>query len=476
MHAKDPETHSLVTPQELKLVNIVQNEVGQSMACDLLEKESHACGGPVLERIKTVSEAHGIIPRVTRDKNIIKVLGPHYKPKQDPFHLFQRINEKISGKGVTSSISNKLREALYYTEGELKEHTQAAKDFKAACNTVVRADLNQGSDARKEWQGSVKNKTFLIANGFVSMDSRNNFHYKQDTQWKLLHSSGVESTNNLLSQLSKRKMGPKSAVRILYCFVVALVSRIPNLYQMDILALLKLPLLTNNLLAPTPQLDFALTILNKLKETGEATRSKDPATILVSDRNFPYGVAQPRQSNENGVQTEQPAGPQTIQTFFHARNSTKAGPREVNAKKHNAVRSQRNIPTEEGEKFQITTCPIATFILYNAAVAHLIHKNKPSPAEEDWLEAPESSIPVVQLQRLPKQRSEDEYLAVFEKGVTQKLFDTLAATKLTWKQERFCQLTHLTAMLTDKLSHRTQEVIDRQFDALRKKAKRDASC
>ncbi|KAI9088535.1 hypothetical protein DFS34DRAFT_675979 [Phlyctochytrium arcticum] len=215
MHAKDPETHSLVTPQELKLVNIVQNEVGQSMACDLLEKESHACGGPVLERIKTVSEAHGIIPREA---------GPIIVPKQDPFHLFQRINEKISGKGVTSSISNKLREALYYTEGELKEHTQAAKDFKAACNTVVRADLNQGSDARKEWQGSVKNKTFLIANGFVSMDSRNNFHYKQDTQWKLLHSSGVESTNNLLSQLSKRKMGPKSAVRILYCFVVALAS------------------------------------------------------------------------------------------------------------------------------------------------------------------------------------------------------------------------------------------------------------
>ncbi|KAI9094024.1 hypothetical protein DFS34DRAFT_652158 [Phlyctochytrium arcticum] len=53
-------------------------------------------------------------------------------------------------------------------KGELKEHTQAAKDFQAACDTVVRADLNQGSDAWKEWQGSVKNNTFLIANGFVT--------------------------------------------------------------------------------------------------------------------------------------------------------------------------------------------------------------------------------------------------------------------------------------------------------------------
>ncbi|KAI9103965.1 hypothetical protein DFS34DRAFT_646102 [Phlyctochytrium arcticum] len=262
MRAEDPETHSLVTPQELKLVNIVQNEVGQIMACDLLEKESHACLGPIGKRVKAVNEAHGIIPteaepiivvcdQVTREKKIIEAMGPHYKPKQDPFHLFQRINEKISGKG------------------ELKEHTQAAKDFKAACDTVVRADLNQGSDAWKEWQGSVKNNTFLIANGFVT---------------------GWPSTNNLLSQLSKRKMGPKLADRILYCFVVErnievgqLVGRIPNLYQMDILTLLKLPLLTNNLLAPTPQLDFALTILNKLKETGEAARSKDPATILVSD-------------------------------------------------------------------------------------------------------------------------------------------------------------------------------------------------
>ncbi|KAI9103964.1 hypothetical protein DFS34DRAFT_590372 [Phlyctochytrium arcticum] len=158
------------------------------------------------------------------------------------------------------------------------------------------------------------------------------------------------------------------------------------------------------------------------------------------------------------------------------------------------LRQQQDIPTEEGEKFQIATCPIATFILYNAVVAHVpedsgvghktfriiqervnIHKNKPPPAQEDWLEEPESSIPVVQLQRLPKRWSEDEYLAVFEKGVTQKLFNTLAATKLTWKQERFSQLMRLTAMLTDKLSHRTQEVIDRRFDALRKKAKRDAS-
>ncbi|KAI9104883.1 hypothetical protein DFS34DRAFT_663914 [Phlyctochytrium arcticum] len=365
MRAEDPETHSLVTPQELKLVNIVQNEVGEIMAYDLLEKESHACLGPVLKRVKAVNKAHGIIPteaepiivvcdQVTRDKKIIKAMGPHYKPKQDPFHLFQRINEKISGKGVTSSISNKIREALYYTEGELKgelkEHTQAAKDFKAACNTVVRADLNQGSDAWREWQGSVKNNTFLIANGFASMDGRINLHYEQDTHWKLLHSSGVESTNNLLSQLSKRKMGPKLAVWILYCFVVErnievgqLVGRIPNLYQVDILTLLKLPLLTNNLVAPKPQLDFALTIWNKLKETGEATRSKDPATILVSDWDFLYGVAQPRQSNENGVQTEQPAGPQTIQTFFGARNSTKAGPRELNALKLNAIQFLKKV-------------------------------------------------------------------------------------------------------------------------------------
>ncbi|KAI9097125.1 hypothetical protein DFS34DRAFT_686227 [Phlyctochytrium arcticum] len=171
MKTAEPNTNKMVSLPQMKVLNIVQNEIGQIMDIRCMSSESHETLWPVLEKIEEIQDAAGFSPtadhkiivvtdNLSNTQAIIEAMGEGYLPKHDPFHVQQRILDKVADKVVKEKLCGKLTKALYigkdeHPDKEGGDHCNAAEAavaFQAACDEIETTEISQ--KALTEWTGT----------------------------------------------------------------------------------------------------------------------------------------------------------------------------------------------------------------------------------------------------------------------------------------------------------------------------------
>ncbi|KAI9091559.1 hypothetical protein DFS34DRAFT_324203 [Phlyctochytrium arcticum] len=329
---------------KLKILHLVQKEIGQIMDFLFIASESHESMRISLDRVKKNLEEGGHAPTVEHallvvtdnidnNKSLITGMGPGYIAKQDSFHVIQRITQKIKTP-ARFRVQTELHNALYLPKvdkrrAEHRNPEEAAVLFQAACDRVDVSGL--GEAALKEWNGSVTNNVKLIRDGYV-FAGESNTGLENGVEYSKLHTSGVESTNACLKVLTLRGLGYALAMRILIVFIVkqnlrcgGKFGRWPDLHHMDILTLIKLTMTCRDRMPATPQTAFALQIIHKLRSNVslEDVWATDPKQFIGTEWSCFMSIFEASDPNHppvlalHGTPARSPLDPPTIRSMFH---------------------------------------------------------------------------------------------------------------------------------------------------------------
>ncbi|KAI9103902.1 hypothetical protein DFS34DRAFT_691371 [Phlyctochytrium arcticum] len=194
-------------------------------------------------------------------------------------------NEPISYKPERPRVAGALKAALYTESKDLRPPEEAAVAFETACQSVDRNNSISAASLEK-WSGTVEANAQLIRDGCLHMNGSNTYE-ENNEKVKLLHTSGLESTNALLKKLSNRQMGPELALRLLSFFVIKpnhdcgiKFSRIPSIHNFDILTVLQHTLVTREYIPDIPDTtEYALQIIRRLKQ-GMGLKNLQPTAVL----------------------------------------------------------------------------------------------------------------------------------------------------------------------------------------------------
>ena len=131
--------------------------------------------------------------------------------------MLRRILTKVIA-SAREKLGGALKKALYLESGELRSAQEAANAFEAACREAEAAG-SVSAAASDKWDAAVDIQVALIREGYLSPIG-SNIHREGKAVKKVLHTSGVESTNALLKKLTQRNFGPELGIRIFSFFVI----------------------------------------------------------------------------------------------------------------------------------------------------------------------------------------------------------------------------------------------------------------
>ncbi|KAI9104611.1 hypothetical protein DFS34DRAFT_682487 [Phlyctochytrium arcticum] len=508
----EPNTNLKITLPQMKCLHIVQNEIGQIMDITFMDSESHDTIGPVLKSVRENQEEAGFAPtaehpiivvtdHLNNTQAVIEEMGEGYLAKQDPFHVIKRILDKVADKDIKKKLHRKLSRALYLPDdqdedldGEHRNAAEAAIAFQAACDDITSTEIGQRS--LSEWNGTVGNNVGLIRDGYLQSPG-SNVLIENGVTYKLLHTSGVESTNALLKSLVARRVSYKVGVRILHFFVVeknlrcgARAGRWPDLKHMDILTLIKLATTCGENIPPTPQIAFAQLLMTKLKERPLASsiRTLDSKFFLGSTWScfmFQLGAATAKDLSSRQTQTT------TDFLDFLNIDPTDETRNALNAGEFHLLKQIRNFQATipDHTSIRLSACPLVLTLLYNTAVRRLGpdaiarkigYKNreflgkwplrvlgKPSCADSDSAAQPDDGGFFI-LHKLDMSPA-DELLTItaFEADVSKQMFHAVRKTDMTYRKKHFVALMTFVSMLTPEYRHRTPKAHATRWDRLR---------
>ncbi|KAI9088733.1 hypothetical protein DFS34DRAFT_675127 [Phlyctochytrium arcticum] len=480
LKVKEVTTNKFATPSHMKLLNIVQNKIGQIMDASFIASESHESLGPILKEVKDNMAALDRGPTVTdnigANRSIINnKMGQGYVPKQDPFHIMQ---------------SWKLSEAMYLSRDhrQHREPTQAAMLFQMACDEVPTDKLKAGSV--DEWAGTVRNNVTLIRNGDA---------------YALNAASKARMQSSRLPPYDPWAHIPGQ--RMLYFLVLeqnlecaARAGRWPDLQNMDLLNLIKMTLICNDRIPHTPQTTFALAVLQKVRSlpTARSIRVADGKKFEVSDWNAFNFIFRPAAAPVQNTAPPPPANQPSVKHFWttaiplaashspRKRTTTQQflkfldlQPEDItrqtmNGNEHSlllkTLQFQLNLP-REGNDDTMQSCPPVLTLLYNAAVAGLgpdARKLDPSTPDDVKLKVQFRSLDTIET-------IVTDTLTSFETSFTEPVFDALYSMDMTFKKKRFHYLLNLASLLIADFRRRTEEATTLRWNALRSKRNNQAA-
>jgi hypothetical protein len=222
----------------MHLLLLVQNEAGQVVARAFARSENNEETQELLmneikDRVPAPAADDGEttpVYLVSDNANAIRgmvqsVFGHAVSVKQDPFHVFQRLAQKIKDRTTRKLFSKALREALYDGEEELKAPDVAATDVAAVCAKFVPPDSARSvlNCSVSEWEGSVRSNIDQISSGDLYVPS--NIYTEGAGSSKIVSTSQLESVHAQLKRLINRAVSYEVGLRILdlYLLEVSLV-------------------------------------------------------------------------------------------------------------------------------------------------------------------------------------------------------------------------------------------------------------
>ena len=146
-----------------------------------------------------------------------RVFGQSVVVKQDPFHVIQRLTEKIRDKAQRKFIAGELRKAVYVGGeklGELRNPPEMLSEIKQVIQSIHQKDL---SCSAKEWAGTVQNNLRHIELGDLYVKSNKFLEAGQSVQ--IVSTSQLESFHSQLKRLLDRCVSVPVGLRILDIFI-----------------------------------------------------------------------------------------------------------------------------------------------------------------------------------------------------------------------------------------------------------------
>ncbi|EGZ06568.1 hypothetical protein PHYSODRAFT_532249, partial [Phytophthora sojae] len=139
----------------VRMLLLVQNEVRQLLARGLTKSENHEKTTAICSQLQTSWPP-------------LLILSDFVLVKQDPFHVIQRLTEKISDSVKRQWLSKRLSEGLYDVEGKLRSPDVMERMFTAALATMNPSDIRVSSS---EWEGCVKSNLEQIRTGDLFVET-----------------------------------------------------------------------------------------------------------------------------------------------------------------------------------------------------------------------------------------------------------------------------------------------------------------
>ncbi|ETP14546.1 hypothetical protein F441_10528, partial [Phytophthora nicotianae CJ01A1] len=153
----------------IRMLLLVQNEVGQIMGRTLTKSENHAETETFLQSLvsKTGNASDGpricVCDNANANRNLIeRVFGDGVEIKQDPFHVNTRFTDKVSDSSTKRWLAGQLSAAIYDVQRNLRppedcEHWLAA--------TLKALDPTAISVKQSEWEGCVASNLAQVRRG-----------------------------------------------------------------------------------------------------------------------------------------------------------------------------------------------------------------------------------------------------------------------------------------------------------------------
>lgn len=206
----------------VRMLLLVQNEIGQVIArgCTLSEnhKETEAILEPVAAKLtrQPTNERFCVCDNANGMRNLVrKLFGGSVTVKQDPFHVIQRITEKISDQVERSWIAKCLSNALFDMENNLRAPNTMAKMFADAVAKVQPSSIRVPFP---EWEGCISSNLEQIVRGDLYVE--NSSYMEGGRSVRIVSTSQLEAIHSKLRKLLDRIISIQVGLRILDIFLL----------------------------------------------------------------------------------------------------------------------------------------------------------------------------------------------------------------------------------------------------------------
>ncbi|KAE9274935.1 hypothetical protein PR003_g29470 [Phytophthora rubi] len=502
---------------DAKMLLLVQNEIGQIVGRRLTRSENNEETEALLRWVKPSlcmdNDEVNCICLVSDNATGVKgmvgdVFEKRVTVKQDPFHVIQRISEKVKSPRK-KQVCKELKEALYTVDGKLRPPTEMALRFRQVTTSLSASDI---CCSEAKWRGCCDSNISQIESGDLYVDD--NTYSEGGHQIRVVSTSQLEGFHAGLKKLIARSVSVKLGLRILDIFIVqhnlrvgADFGRNPDFGALDFVSLAQAALLSRGSLPESPQLAFALHILSEPLDQPQyrSASSTDFSfaqwqrmfdSVHVDSSNVDATLSAPQNHFQSVKELLMKSATSVVTNrlpkhAFLASLSLDANSYEPAAgftsQEYELLRQIR--AEQEREECQWSKCLLITTIMYNLVVANnpntalalqrrsyatIVSKLASLSARKS--EAKPSSSRRVNLFALHQNRPVTSATTAYERSFLEQLFDALRGSRLfKGKKKLFCKVYDFASRVCDGIFPKEEAILTRKWGSLKRSSNRFTS-
>ncbi|KAG1688921.1 hypothetical protein DVH05_003005 [Phytophthora capsici] len=496
----------------VRMLLLVQNEVGQIVGKGLTSSENHEESAAILRSVVPKLDIHADPPPVCvcDDANktrslVTSVFGDSVKTKQDLFHVIQRFTEKIADKPQRKSLAKDLSSALYDVSGNIRTPEEVATRF----NTVLQGvDVSSVRVNASTWQNCISVNLEQIRNGDLYVED--NEYMDNGKRVRVVSTSQLEGLHSKLRKLLDRIVSIEVGMRILDIFLLkhnlktgAMYRRNPEFTAYDVMTLYRTSVLIHGLLPESPQLEFIRKLLvAPVQPTSMLQRIRPGGSSATLNRPWEqlHGLLSVSTTATEASMLRKRAPAADIRQLLlsvHVNRKhitqqrfveqLRLEPDYVTASEFTSnefslleqIRGEQLALDER--KYWWKYCLAATTVLYNASVRQLDNPNLKLRLHsfrsiEKYLSAidakmksrqnPPATASILQVDE--QKQIDDQTNSEDDEWLQKKLFNLLREKGTVKKRTQvFCNLYDLAACMCTKISRKSKSYLKRRWSALR---------
>ncbi|KAE8963102.1 hypothetical protein PR001_g29485 [Phytophthora rubi] len=187
-----------------------------------------------------------------------KVFGDKVLTKQDPFHVIQRLTEKLSEQSQRKALSKQLSRAMYDVENKIRAPDAMAERFVSVLSEVQRSSIRVSIPV---WENCIAVNADQIRAGDLFVEE--NEYLERGKKIRVVSTSQLEAVHSKLWKLLDRIVSIEVGMRILDIFLLqhnlktgAKFKRYPSFAEFDFVALCQTAVICRGVIPDSPQLEF----------------------------------------------------------------------------------------------------------------------------------------------------------------------------------------------------------------------------
>ncbi|KAE9167752.1 hypothetical protein PF002_g30798, partial [Phytophthora fragariae] len=237
---------SNIVPRETEKYNAVSAAVSVHLrrSTDLFDL--------VYDSMLTTKGLAGATDNVTRRRQKREAL------QKDPFHVIQRLTEKISDQAQRGSLSKRLSKAIYDVERNIRSPSTTAEMFATAISSVPASSIRVSSS---EWEGCVNSNLEQIRQGDLFVEESD--YNEGGSTVRVVSTSQLEAIHSKLRKLLDRVLSIEVGLRILDVFLLQHNLKVgakfklnPEFDGFDFITLSRSAVLCRGTIPDSPQLEY----------------------------------------------------------------------------------------------------------------------------------------------------------------------------------------------------------------------------